>query len=393
VFHCHDELVIEAPEGAISEQEVLMLLLEPPAWGTDLPLGGKVHSGRLYLEAPETAEPPAPKNEQEIVERAVDAFVASTPPNEAIARSADEDFLASLGNALAPLTDFVTLPIDISGRVLCPFHTDRQPSCKIYSDHWHCYGCGEHGDRVDWLTRVEGMTHAEAIAALQDWSGPASTEQRHDIAERCAFALQIWNAAQPLAGTLGERYLAETRGIDLSKLPPTIHEALRFHPLCAFGARARHPCLIALLRDPVTDAPVGIHRIGLALENGVVIKLDRMALGRMGVVKLWPANGSGQLVVGEGIETTLAASTRISYRGAPLTPAWSAVAKGGLGRLPVLPGVGQLILLVDHDENGEGQRAAEQCRRSWKSAGRSTVPLIPKQRGWDFNDVVLGRKA
>ena len=42
-----------------------------------------------------------------------------------------------------------------------------------------------------------------------------------------------------------------------------------------------------------------------------------------------------------------------------LTPAWSAVAKGGLGRLPVLPGISQLILLVDNDENGEGQRAAE----------------------------------
>ena len=147
------------------------------------------------------------------------------------------------------------------------------------------------------------------------------------------------------------------------------------------------------MRDPVTDAPIGIHRIGLAVENSIIVKLDRMALGRMGVVKLWPMNGGGQLVVGEGIETTLAATTRISYHGAPLTPAWSAVARGGLGRLPVLPGVERLVLLVDHDENGEGQRAAEICRRIWKSASRTTVPLIPKQRGWDFNDVVLGRKA
>ena len=166
MFHCHDELVIEAPEGTVSEQDVLTLLLDPPAWAAGLPLSGKVHSGPLYLEAPETADPPVPETEQEIVEHAVDAFVASTPPNEAIARSADEDFLASLGSTLAPLTDFVTLPMDSSGRVSCPFHTDPQPSCKIYSDHWHCFGCGEHGDRIDWLTRVEGMTKAEAIDAL-----------------------------------------------------------------------------------------------------------------------------------------------------------------------------------------------------------------------------------
>jgi len=113
----------------------------------------------------------------------------------------------------------------------------------------------------------------------------------------------------------------------------------------------------------------------------------------MGVVKLWSLNGGEQLVVGEGIETVLAAATCIPYRGASLTPAWSAVAKGGLGRLPVLPGFKQLVLLVDHDENNEGQQAAGRCQRIWKSAGRTVVPLIPKQRGWDFNDMVLGRKA
>ena len=199
VFHCHDEIVIEAPEGSVSEQEVLALLLEPPAWATGLPLGGKMHSGPFYLEAPETAEPPAPKTEQEIVERAVDVFVAATAPNPAIARSADEDFLATLGDTLAPLTDFVALPMDASGRVSCPFHDDPQPSCKIYSDHFYCYGCGERGDRIDWLTRVEGMTRTEAIAALQDWSGPASSEQQHDTCgagSLCTAAMERGAAAR-----------------------------------------------------------------------------------------------------------------------------------------------------------------------------------------------------
>ena len=160
------------------------------------------------------------------------------------------------------------------------------------------------------------MTRDEAMAALHDWSGPATLEQKQSAEEKLGFVLGIWDAALPLRGTIGERYLAETRGIDVTKLSPTIHEALRFHPSCVFGAGARHPCIIALMRDPVTDAPVGIHRIGLAQENGAISKIDRKALGRMGVVKLWPAGE--QLVVGEGIETVLAAATRISYRGAML---------------------------------------------------------------------------
>jgi hypothetical protein len=355
VFHCHDELVIEAPIGAIPEKDVLALLLEPPTWAEGLPLGGKVHSGPLYLEATATAEPPP---EQDVVERAVDAFIAETQPNEAIAASADEDFIASLGNTRAPLTELVSLPMDSSRRVSCPFHEDPNPSCSIYPDHYYCHACHARGDRIDWLMKVEGMTRAEAMDALHEWSGPATAEQARTAEDKLEFALSIWNAALPLAGSIGERYLAETRAIDVSKLPPTIHEALRFHPHCIFGAHGHRPCIVALMRDPLHDAPVGVHRIGLEQMNGAITKIDRMALGRMGTVKIWP-NGNEQLVVGEGIETTLAAATRISYRGAPLTPAWSAVAKGGLGRLPVLPGISQLILLVDNDENGEGQRAAE----------------------------------
>src|SRR6516225_1777556 len=291
VFHCHDEIVVEVPEGSISEQEVLAILLEPPAWAAGLPLGGKVHSGRLYLEAPATGEPPPPKDE-EAVERAVDAFVASAEPfpdTKEIERGAEEDFLTSLGETIAPLTDFVSLPMDTSGHVSCPFHDDPNPSCSIYRDHYFCHACGARGGRMDWLTRVEGMTKTEAFAALQDWSGPISIEHhQQDAASRTALAKDIWLAAQPIVGTIGERYLSETRGIDVGKLPPSIGDALRFHPRCVFGARAVHPCIIALMRDPVTAVPTGIHRIGLAIVHGAVVKLDRMALGRMGVVMFWP---------------------------------------------------------------------------------------------------------
>jgi hypothetical protein len=60
--------------------------------------------------------------------------------------------------------------------------------------------------------------------------------------------------------------------------------------------------------------------------------------------------------------------------------------------LPVISGVKRLIQLIDHDENSEGQKAAEHGRRIW-SGSVPIVPLLPKQIGWDFNDVILGRKA
>jgi DNA polymerase len=385
VFHCHDELVIEAPTGAIPETDVLALLPEPPAWATGLPLGGKVHSGPLYLEAPATAEPPP---EQDTVEQAVDTFIAETQPNEAIAASADEDFIASLGKSRAPLTELVSLPMDASKRVSCPFHEDLNPSCSIYPDHYFCHACHARGDRIDWLMKVEDMTRAEAMDALHEWKGVMTADQKQSTEEKLDFALSIWNAALPLAGSIGERYLTETRKIDASKLPPTIHEALRFHPNCVFGAGTKRPCIVALMRDPLTDAPVGVHRIGLEQVNGAVNKLDRMALGRMGVVKLWSLNGGEQLVVGEGLETVLAAATRIPYHGAPLQPAWALLTEGALGRFAVLPGIERLIILVDNDLNGIGQAAADTCTNRWRHSGRSVIRLTPKRADTDFNDLI-----
>jgi DNA polymerase len=402
-FHCHDEAVIEAAEGTVSDDDVLAILLEPPAWSAGLPLAGKVHSGPLYLGAPETPATPLATEEQEsvdvAVEQMIDVFVAGAEPlpaTRAIERGAEEDFFAGLDETTAPLTDLVSLSIDSSGRVSCPFHDDLNPSCSIYPDHYYCHACGARGTRLEWLLEVEGLTKEEAIGALQDWpSGVARALERElpSDQEKLDFVLSIWDAAVPLRGTIGERYLAATRGIDVSKLPASIHDALRFHPRCVFGSGERHPCIIALMRDPETDAPTGIHRIGLAQTNGAITKLDRWALGRMGVVKLWPLNGADQIVVGEGIETVLAAATKMPFEGAPLVPAWSAVTAGGLARLPVLDGVERLILLIDNDENGEGQKAAERSRQTWSGRARSVVPLLPEHTGWDFNDVILGRKA
>src|SRR5262249_22251833 len=82
-----------------------------------------------------------------------------------------------------------------------------------------------------------------------------------------------------------------------------------------------------------------------------ICKIERRALGNMGVVKFWPAGPT--LVIGEGIETVLAAATRIPYDGAPLRPAWAAMTANKLGAFPVIPGVERLIILVDHDDAGE----------------------------------------
>jgi hypothetical protein len=147
--------------------------------------------------------------------------------------------------------------------------------------------------------------------------------------------------------------------------------------------------LFAGTNAPVaSDEPTGIQRIALA---GDARKIDRRMLGSWGPVKLWPAGA--QLIVGEGIETVLAAATRLSHKGVPLRPAWSALSSGSLGKLPVVAGVERLIVLVDHDRNGQGQLAAARCAERWSRAGRTVTQLKPKRLGADFNDVIMGRAS
>jgi DNA polymerase len=396
VMHCHDEVTAEVPIDFMSEADFLAIMLEPPAWAQELPLNGKVHSGAHYLEPPETEAEPLPISEDAVLEDAIDVYLEDTRDSEiadpvALERNDEKHFLAQLSETTAPLFELVSLPLDAGNHVSCPFHDDPVPSCAIYADHFHCYGCGEHGDRLDWLMRVEGMTRAEAIATLRDWTpNGASVRVQRSEEDKRELVLTLWNQACPLMGTLAARYLTETRGIALDRLPTNISEALRFHPDCTFGPGTSHPCLLVLMREPLSDAVLGIQRIALAEAGSRVLKLERRMLGHAGVAKLWPAGD--RLVVGEGLETVLAAATRVPFEGRLLQPAWAALSRTILAALPVIAGVRKLILLVDHDLNGAGQQAAGSAKQRWQAAGRTVVPLLPDRPGTDFNDLVLSRE-
>jgi hypothetical protein len=58
-----------------------------------------------------------------------------------------------------------------SGRVTlirCPFHgSDRDPSLAVYDDnHWYCYGCGQGGDAIDAVQKLDGLQWLEAVERL-----------------------------------------------------------------------------------------------------------------------------------------------------------------------------------------------------------------------------------
>lgn len=48
----------------------------------------------------------------------------------------------------------------------CPFHKERSASFHVYTDRAHCFGCGWHGDAIDFLMAMEKRSFVSIVADL-----------------------------------------------------------------------------------------------------------------------------------------------------------------------------------------------------------------------------------
>ncbi|MDO5696391.1 MAG: DNA primase [Dermatophilus congolensis] len=62
---------------------------------------------------------------------------------------------------------------------LCPFHDERTPSFHVRPahGHWHCFGCGEGGDVISFVEKIEHLSFVEAVERL---AGAAGVEVRRE---------------------------------------------------------------------------------------------------------------------------------------------------------------------------------------------------------------------
>lgn len=260
---------------------------------------------------------------------------------------------------------------------------------------WFDHELGRGGDIIDLIKLERGCNFNDAWLWAQRFisgglprNAPTlrlvSGKRDDDVDElkRIERALDIWSDVQSLRGTLAERYL-RSRSIEV---PDEACEALAFHPTCPWDRLKKAPCLVALIRDIITDEPVGIHRTALTADG---LKIGRKALGPKsgGAIKLSPELITTELAIGEGIETTLSAM-QLGFG-----PAWAVIDAGGMSRFPVLHGIKRLTLLIDNDASGTGQNAAAECRERWLDAGRRVRRVMPPTVGQDFNDVLREQGA
>jgi putative DNA primase/helicase len=265
----------------------------------------------------------------------------------------------------------------------CPAHRDSNPSLSVTEADdgkilVHCHaGCSQ--DAVIDALRNRGLlwrVHGEAITpelrrVVKRWRECAEPDT-------AALVNRLWAEAIDLAGTVAEEYLG-ARGIILA--PELRVIALRFHPACVWES-GTVPCLIAGFRAIDGDDLTAIHRIRVDQPERWP-KAERKMLGRVAgsCVKLDPIGE--RLIIGEGVETCLAA------RQLGLRPVWALGSAGAIEKFSPVAGVNHLVILGENDDSGRNRKAAEACRENWKPRDVSFV--VPRQEFKDLNDATMRR--
>ncbi len=64
----------------------------------------------------------------------------------------------------------------------CPFHSEKTPSCTVFTDtqSFYCFGCGAGGDVITFIMGIENLEFSEAVKLLAERSGIQIPEQNKE---------------------------------------------------------------------------------------------------------------------------------------------------------------------------------------------------------------------
>src|ERR671935_182003 len=103
---------------------------------------------------------------------------------------------------------------------LCPFHQEKTPSFSVMPDRgtYHCFGCGEGGDAIDFVEKMEGVDFVGAIEWLADrFNVPLEYEEASPEADARRRRRDRLQALLEQATSFYERYLWESAAGDSAR--------------------------------------------------------------------------------------------------------------------------------------------------------------------------------
>lgn len=113
---------------------------------------------------------------------------------------------------------------------ICPFHDDTKPSLKVHTGKkvYNCFSCGAHGNVLNFVKEMEGVSYRDAARTLLDIGGQApvaSKSAKSEPAQKQAAKLKKKDAAEPeLDGEITENRVLSFALKDLDTMHPFLAE-------------------------------------------------------------------------------------------------------------------------------------------------------------------------
>jgi hypothetical protein len=148
-----------------------------------------------------------------------------------------------------------------SGRflALCPFHREKTPSFTVYPNgKFHCFGCGERGDAIDFVRKQRGLSYFEALDLLGGERPTSNFRTRQELLKKRQEGLKASWRESDLSWTLGKLIRLSHRA--LKTLTPESFETYaglvenltdweRWHDVLIYGSLEEKDALMEDLKD------------------------------------------------------------------------------------------------------------------------------------------------
>lgn len=184
------------------------------------------------------------------------------------------DFLDEIRNRI-PVSDVVGRKVRLTrkGREhtgLCPFHNEKTPSFTVNDDKgfYHCFGCGAHGDVINFTLETEGLSFPETVERLAGQAGLQMPERTEYDAQKAKVKKTLYDLMEAVTHWFESQLMAEIgrEGRDYIQKRGLTKETVKKFRL-GFSPNSRNALKDAMLARPEYTEE-------MLIEAGMLIKPD-----------------------------------------------------------------------------------------------------------------------
>ena len=184
------------------------------------------------------------------------------------------DFLDEIRNRLS-VSDVVGSKVRLArkGREhtgLCPFHNEKTPSFTVNDEKgfYHCFGCGAHGDVINFTLETEGLSFPETVERLAGQAGLEIPEYSPQDQKKAKVKKTLYDVMEAATHWFESQLMAQvgSEGRDYIKKRGLTKETVKKFRL-GFSPNSKTSLKEAMLaRDEITEE--------MLIEAGMLIKPD-----------------------------------------------------------------------------------------------------------------------